>query len=277
MKEISDLLLKNWGAHLAIVGKFSEEGMKFILWSHPSTNENRYEKNLFSYGNPQEYELHIHALNSKQDVESSAIANLSNLILTSLPLKSNQPRTSDAPTSETLTSGKILLFSNFDTREMSPNSPISSVWKQTEGGAINTDYAMNMIPEGNPDTQRYMTLEGVSLPSIDVTEYAKLRISFFLKSTSNPRPRSIHNCDSSLNVYFRKNDDDWKHRMAYCGSYPNESGGWSNRTLDFDVKDIRNIGFRFVYGIQNTDSQKEKERRKAVYLIDEIKVVGHME
>jgi hypothetical protein len=160
-------------------------------------------------------------------------------------------------------------------------TPLSSrftTWRRTEQ-AHSGRHAVNLIPEGNPKRETVQT-NGCSSPTVTVSaailaqefetkDSTALEISYFELSTSNPRPRDIHNCDSSLNIYVSRDTGAWEHFMAVCGQYKDESIGWQERRFTIPAKDASSMQLAFTYSLQNADTDAAPA---AVYLIDDVEI-----
>lgn len=162
-----------------------------------------------------------------------------------------------------------------------PCTPLSSsftTWRRTEQ-AHSGRHAVNLIPGGNPKRETVQT-NGCTSPTVTVSaailarefetkDSEALEISYFELSTSNPRPRNVHNCDSSLNIYVSRDGGAWEHFMAVCGQYKDESVGWQERRFTIPAKDASSMQLAFTYSLQNADGDATPD---AVYLIDDVEI-----
>jgi hypothetical protein len=132
--------------------------------------------------------------------------------------------------------------------------------------------SINVIPEGNPPTKSILPLTIATLdPVFDTTGYDTITLRMWVNTTSNPRKASVHNCDSSLNIFYKTGlSESWKHYSALCGENMKESQGWHEISLDFDVKGKTTIQFAFLYNVQNTPQPDPT----VYYLIDDIEVTA---
>lgn len=133
-------------------------------------------------------------------------------------------------------------------------------------------YALNAIPGGNPQT-KYMTPLTIATldPVFDTTGYDTVTLKMWINTTSNPRKARDHNCDTSLNVYYKTSlGESWNHYVSWCGEYVKESQGWHEISLDFDVKGKSSIQFAFVYEVQNIPQANPD----VYYLLDDVEVTA---
>ena len=138
--------------------------------------------------------------------------------------------------------------------------------------------AINIIPSGNPSTERTRSnycsgpTLAVSAAILDQTFTTRgsqaLRVSMFVRSTSNPRPRAVHNCDSSLNVFVSRDDEAWEHYSAFCGHHASEEPGWRELRFDIPAEGADRMRLAFLYEVQNVDEPDPS----AAYLIDDLSV-----
>ena len=147
-------------------------------------------------------------------------------------------------------------------------------WKLVDDGADGSSSSANVIPDGNPRTSTYKTLAPTQLRDVDVSSFSNVEIEFWRLSTSNPRPKSVHNCDSSLNLYVSFDRGEWVHAMAYCGNHEDDGNSWIKEKYTFESHGRTSMGIRFVYGIQSTRSRSDEENMSARYLIDQIRIYG---
>ncbi len=61
------------------------------------------------------------------------------------------------------------------------------------------------MPQSNYCTSPTLAISAATLgQTVQVIKAKKLDISFFYYSSSNPRKKDVHNCDSSLKLYIQK-------------------------------------------------------------------------
>ena len=271
MKEKGGHILKKWDADLVILGRVLSKD-EAHLWFQPC--EKMRQSKIFSCGKPRGYPF---ALNGKSNND------LSSWIEKALPSQNTYadvPETSEQDESE-LGKGIPLFTFSFDKGGSIDISKLKGIsgnpigWEVVNVGAESTGYSANLIPEGNPPTGGYIKTQEAELSDINVSDYSEVQLSFYKKSTSNPRPKSVHNCDSSFDVHYRIDDQRWNHKMSYCGSYPGEGNEWGRHALQFDTNKATEISFRFSYGIQNTLSLDAEALARAEYLIDQIGIIGY--
>ena len=133
-------------------------------------------------------------------------------------------------------------------------------------------YALNDIPGGNPPT-KYMTPLTIAAldPVFDTTGYDTVTLKLWLNTTSNPRKARDHNCDTSLNIFYKTAPGEvWQHYTLLCGENVKESQGWHEVSLDFNVKGKSTIQFAFVYEAQNIP-QADPD---VYYLLDDLEVTA---
>ena len=159
-------------------------------------------------------------------------------------------------------------------------SPLSSrftKWGRSEF-AHSGRFSINLIPEGNPETG-YARTNGCSSPTqtISAAELSSplntsgmdiVAISYFELSRSNPRTKDVHNCDSSLNVYYALDQGDWKLYSAMCGSHRSENHTWAERRLLIPTSGASSMRLAFTYTLQNS-SHPDPE---AAYFIDDFQM-----
>lgn len=96
---------------------------------------------------------------------------------------------------------------------------------------------------------------------------------FWRWSDTNPRPRNIHNCDSSLDIHFRLDEGAWQHLTSLCGSYPGEfaNGDVPSATmLNFLLNGASTFELGVVFRIQNVD----QALRDRLYTIDDFSILA---
>ena len=139
-------------------------------------------------------------------------------------------------------------------------------------------YALSLNPEGNPRTGRVQT-NYCNSPSLAISAAildavfetggrAGLEVSYFRKTTSNPRPNHIHNCDSSMTIYVSRDSGAWETFSAQCGQFRDESDGWQEMRLTIPANGAETMQLGFTYELQNS----EVLDAAAVYLIDDFEV-----
>ncbi len=131
------------------------------------------------------------------------------------------------------------------------------------------EYAINAIPNGNPVTKNILPVTIAILnPIFNASGYETVNFKMWINTTSNPRVASVHNCDSSLNIYYKTDSGAWTHKTSWCGENKKESQGWQEISLDFDVKGKSVIQFAFMYEVQNIT----KPDPSIYYLIDDLEI-----
>ena len=266
-------ILKEWNAHLVILGVIKTSGQA-TLWFQPCKDSpSSPREETFLCGKAERYD-------KLKITSKDALPNLTDWIEKSSPqIKTKPEKTSGASSPVPDEDIEVIHSITFDNGDNSVFSLLHTSrgeapdWKLVDNGALGTRHAANVIPDGNRYTDSYITLPEVYLTNMDIASYSEVDLSFYRWSTSNPRPREVHNCDSSFNVYYRMDEGSWTHRMAYCGSYPAESDDWTKSSLRFNTTGYKTISFQFVYGIQNVKPSEIAQNAK--YLIDEIKIVGY--
>jgi len=142
-------------------------------------------------------------------------------------------------------------------------------------------YALNVIPEKTGIFQQFFPPQmdrikmGSKLSSsfnsnmsFNVTNLNSVTLNFARYSTSNPDKRSDFNCGSSLNVYYRLDNNNWIHKMSYCGQHITETTGWKKRELIFDTQSANTIDFLFAY------ESLSIANNPVLYLIDDLIITG---
>ena len=142
---------------------------------------------------------------------------------------------------------------------------------ETDSYARTGRFALNVIPNGNPDHggAGRGAVSSAVLEPFDVSNYDTISLEFWMNSTSNPQLEATHNCGSSLNIYYKINSSGWIHKVSMCGSHKTEPFGWSPRSLDFDVREKSTIQFGFVYFVQNNFADPE-----VYFLIDDLEITA---
>lgn len=131
-------------------------------------------------------------------------------------------------------------------------------------------YAVNAIPNGNPLTQYVLPLSMAILnPVFNTSGYDTVTLKMWI-NTSNPRVKSVHNCDSGLNVYYRVDSGTWAHMTNLCGENVKESQGWQEVSLDFGVLGKSTIQFAFMYEVQNVSTPDPS----VYYLLDDLEITA---
>ena len=102
----------------------------------------------------------------------------------------------------------------------------------------------------------------------NVTSLNSVKLTFMRYSTSNSDKRDDFNCGSSLNVYYRLDNNKWIHKMAYCGQHITETTGWRNSELIFETKNANTIDFLFAY------ESLSIANNPVLYLIDDLMITG---
>jgi hypothetical protein len=133
-------------------------------------------------------------------------------------------------------------------------------------------FAINFIPNGIPAvTSGTYIVTAVFNPIFYVTNHKTAYVDMWVNSTSNPRVASINNCDSSLDIYYRTDSDQWTDLVAVCGEYKAESHGWhevGGYYFPISIRGKSTIQFAFAFYIQNA-SQADPS---VYYLLDDFKV-----
>jgi len=133
------------------------------------------------------------------------------------------------------------------------------------------EYAINVIPNGNPVTKNIIPVTIAILnPIFNASGYEAVNFKMWINTTSNPRVASVHNCDSWLNIYYKIDSGAWTHKASWCGENKKESQGWQEISLDFDVKGKSVIQFAFMYEVQNVT----KPDPSIYYLIDDLEITA---
>jgi hypothetical protein len=141
-------------------------------------------------------------------------------------------------------------------------------WQPTRV-AHSGEFGLSPTPNGNPGIDGHGEINSVLLPNrFDVSGAAEILLYFYINTTSNPRVRAVHNCDSSLSIYFRYDDRPWAHKMAICGSHKTESRGWRPASYSFNTSLVSTVQFGLVYGLQNSPDPDPE----AFFVIDDLEV-----
>jgi len=181
----------------------------------------------------------------------------------------------------------ILLSSSFEVSDNSPEqiSPFiinrRAKLSKTSVCANSGVYALDVIPISRnllrklfpPSFDRIkngtvLSSSFLKQESFNVSGFQEIKLRFARFSTSNQRLKKEFNCGTSLNVYFRFDDGEWEHKMAYCGQNIQETTGWRDSELGFETKGHSSIDFLFSY-----ESHSQKTSTSA-YLIDDLEVIG---
>jgi hypothetical protein len=139
-------------------------------------------------------------------------------------------------------------------------------------------YSVNFIPKGNPITKATETNYAVA-PTVavsaavldmlfDVAGSSTLDLSFFVYSTSSPKPTQVGNCESGLNVYVQRDNGVWTQYMYVCGRSKDEKKIWGNAQFRIPTNNASTMKLGFQYELQNNF----KEDPEAMYLIDDLDV-----
>jgi hypothetical protein len=138
--------------------------------------------------------------------------------------------------------------------------------------------SINFIPGGNPVTGVTQTAmgEGPTLAissaivnsTFNVSGADNLIISFFGKSSSNPSPASIHNCDSTLMIYVQRDFGPWEVLTAQCGQHKSESQGWGKYRYRAETRNALTMKVAFSYLLQ----QNEIADALAEFLMDDLDI-----
>ena len=94
------------------------------------------------------------------------------------------------------------------------------------------------------------------------------KITIEICNLNNSDKRDDFNCGSSLNVYYRLDNNKWIHKMAYCGQHITETTGWRNSELIFETKNANTIDFLFAY------ESLSIANNPVLYLIDDLMITG---
>lgn len=142
-------------------------------------------------------------------------------------------------------------------------------------------YSLNFIPNGNPPVKPTATINAIGSTVVisallldipfDTSNSDTLSLTYFMYSTSNPRPSSINNCDSALNIFIKRDDHNWQHYDAECGSYKSENIGWHQINIDIPTDKAISMTVGFLYTLQANNVYDSD----AKYLIDDLAVVVH--
>lgn len=140
-------------------------------------------------------------------------------------------------------------------------------------------HAINLIPEGNPATERTSTTTcnsptlsvsaGILDKNFNTDGASNLRLAYYRLSTSNPRPAKVHNCDSSMDIYVKRDERDWEHYSSMCGEYKSEGGMWDLMDLKIPTFGASEMQLGFLYQVQNV----QEPDPSAVYLLDDLDVL----
>lgn len=139
-------------------------------------------------------------------------------------------------------------------------------------------YSLDFTPEGNPVVRptkvayaigaTVAVSAGVLDVTFDVSEAKALNVAFFARSSSNPRPSSVHNCDSALAIYVRRDDGPWEHFTSQCGSHKSESRDWGEHRYIIPANGAATMQLAFVYQLQNSEIADPDAR----FLVDDLDV-----
>lgn len=64
-------------------------------------------------------------------------------------------------------------------------------------------------------------------------------------------PAKIHNCDSSMDIYVKRDERDWEHYSSMCGEYKSEGGIWNLMDLKSPTFGASEMQLGFLYQVQN--------------------------
>jgi len=149
-------------------------------------------------------------------------------------------------------------------------------WSVTQN-SWSGEYAVNMIPDGNPPIDSSIAATQVISSAIidrvfDVTDYDYVKFQYYRYTTSNPRIESVHNCDSALEIYLRLDSGPWITLTHECGQHKTETLGWQLQQMPaIDVAGNSTIEFAFQYGLQN-NLQADPT---VFYLIDDFEIMAY--
>ena len=160
---------------------------------------------------------------------------------------------------------------------LNPKAPLSITSSCSNSG----EYSLDVIPRKKGFLQNLLPFQQDRIKicsqlsssfnsntPFDVEGLKSVKLSFMRYSTSNPDKREDFNCGTSLNVYYRLDGKEWKHKMAYCGQHITETTGWNSSELLFDTQQATTIDFLFSYQSSSITNNP------GFYLIDDLKVVG---
>ncbi|MBL8523547.1 MAG: hypothetical protein JNN20_07660 [Betaproteobacteria bacterium] len=140
------------------------------------------------------------------------------------------------------------------------------------------DYAINVIPQGNPGKLAYFNkpinaatlssrLDGQYMP-FSIAQFRQVELEFWRLSTSNPS--ESHNCLGSLSIDFKLDDGPWQSKMVFCGKFRSNNPEWREAKLVFDTASHKTLEIKFGYEYPPSS----KIDKTAVYLIDDLVVRG---
>ena len=100
----------------------------------------------------------------------------------------------------------------------------------------------------------------------------KIWLRFWIYSNSNPRPYDVHNCDSTLDIYYRLDGGKWKQQTSSCGDNVSDRkpGDFKNVVVSFDAEGAKTFEVAFAFTLQNNPV----ERRNALFLIDDAMLIA---
>lgn len=104
----------------------------------------------------------------------------------------------------------------------------------------------------------------------DVRGADRVWIRFWTWSNTNPHPASIHNCDSSLNLYYRLDRTRWTHLTSICGSNPLDPGFSANSMQPFQIDVLLNGAKEFEIGFAFEGQNIEHPIAGPAYLVDDL-------
>lgn len=133
------------------------------------------------------------------------------------------------------------------------------------------EYAINVIPNGNPATENIIPVTMAILnPVFNASGHETVNFKMWVNTTSNPRVKGVHNCDSWMGIYYKIDSGAWTHKLNWCGENKKESQGWQEILLDFDMKGKSVIQFAFTYEVQNVS----RPDPSVYYLVDDLEITA---
>ncbi len=213
-----------------------------------------------------------------------------------IELENIPPQVSDYSANESFqTLNNIMLSTSFENLEISNPGKIvpflnmgNEKWQVNDEHVRSGRYCLNIIPDGNiaskfssifhsfsEKDRNYAILNSQfsdTYKPFDISKFDLVELEFWRYSTSNPDRRDEFNCGSTLDIYYRIDNGEWKHKMSFCGQHKSETTGWRQSNLQFITKGHRAIEFKFVYHIVVPKNDPE-----VFYLIDDLRLVGNIE
>jgi hypothetical protein len=135
--------------------------------------------------------------------------------------------------------------------------------------------SMNFAPESLCTTESNCAISKNRHKSVfQVGGATRVWICFWMWSNTNPRVASVHNCDTSLNLYYRLDRKQWTHLASLCGANPADPEFDAHRMSPMRLNVLLNGSSEFEIGFSFEGQRIEQAIAEPAFLIDDMSIIA---